>query len=297
MTGRTRRPWWLRTLVSAAIVWVTIVATMALFEGSLIYFPERYPAGAWDVEAIGRASGTRIRDRWLEAADGTRLHGWWCRPADPADPVGPGAGMVVLYFHGNAGNLSHRAEAVVELVRLPAEVFILDYRGYGRSEGRPGEAGLYLDARAAWRFLVESEGVDPDRIVLLGKSLGGAVAVDLAAEVDPAGLILQSAFTSVPDMASRHYPFVPRWLIRTRMDSLATIGRVSSPVLVIHSTDDEIVPYDMGRALYEAAGGEKRFHEVRGASHNEVALVGGGAYLEAIREFLEHCRTRKGEGP
>jgi fermentation-respiration switch protein FrsA (DUF1100 family) len=197
--------------------------------------------------------------------------------------------MVLLWFHGNAGNLAHRADLMLELARLPAQVFIVDYRGYGRSDGRPSEEGLYRDARAAWRYLRDQGGVEADRIVILGKSLGGAAAVDLAAEVSPAGLILESSFVSVPEMAARHYPFIPRWFVRTKMDSLSKIERVRCPILVIHSPDDEIVPYEQGRRLFEAAGGDKRFLEVPGAHHNELWLVGGADYLRALREFLLDC--------
>jgi hypothetical protein len=202
--------------------------------------------------------------------------------------------MVLLWFHGNAGNLAQRADVMLLLARIPAQVVIVDYRGYGRSEGRPNEKGLYRDARAAWSYLTEESGVEPGRIVLYGVSLGGAVAVDLATTADPAGLILQSSFTSVPDMAAEHYAFVPRWMIRTRMDSLAKIGAVTCPVLVAHSTADEVVPFDHGRRLFEAARGDTRFFEIDGAAHNETWMMGGGEYLAAIREFLVRCAERRG---
>jgi fermentation-respiration switch protein FrsA (DUF1100 family) len=281
-------------VVSAAIAWVTIIVTMALFESSMIYFPDRYPVGFWDVEAVSRASGTTIHDCDLTTADGVRLHGWWCRPDSVDETATTTADMVLLYFHGNAGNLSQRADAVVELARMPVQVFILDYRGYGRSVGRPSERGLYLDARAAWHYLVDDNGIEPERIIILGKSLGGAVAVDLATEVEPAGLILQSTFTSIPDMAAHHYPFIPRWLIRTKMDSLSKIGRIACPVLVIHSTGDEVAPIAMGRRLLDAAGAEAWWLEIEGAAHNEVSVVGGTAYFEAIRIFIESCQSRTG---
>jgi len=197
--------------------------------------------------------------------------------------------MVLLWFHGNAGNLAHRSDLMLELARLPAQIFIVGYRGYGRSEGRPTEKGLYRDARAAWRYLRDQGGVEADHIVILGKSLGSAVAVDLAVEVKPAGLIVESGFSSIPEMAAHHYPFVPRWLVRTKMDSLSKIGRVHCPIMVIHSPADEIVPYEHGRRLFEAAGGDKRFLEIPGAHHNELWLVGGADYLRALREFLLDC--------
>jgi hypothetical protein len=280
---------WVRLAISAVALWATIIITMVIFEESMIFFPDPYPSGNWDVEAVARGSGTSVEDCFFEASDGIRLHAWWCRPDGAGAVVQPTSEMVLLWFHGNAGNLAHRADLMLELARLPAQIFIVGYRGYGRSEGRPTENGLYRDARAAWRYLRDQGGVEADRIVILGKSLGSAVAVDLAVEVEPAGLIVESGFSSIPEMAAHHYPFVPRWLVRTKMDSLSKIGRVHCPIMVIHSPADEIVPYEHGRRLFEAAGGDKRFLEVPGAHHNELWLVGGADYLRALREFLLDC--------
>ncbi len=268
--------------------------TMVIFEDSLIFFPDPHPSGFWDAEAVARDTGTTVEDCFFEAVDGTRLHGWWCRPEALEGEAHATSEMVLLWFHGNAGNLSQRSELMFELAGIPVQVFIIDYRGYGRSNGRPSEKGVLRDARAAWRFLTEDRAIPPERIVILGKSLGGAVAVDLAAEVTPAGLIVESSFASIPEMAAHHYPFVPKWLIRTRLDSLGKIGNVGCPIMVIHSPDDEIVPYEHGRRLFDAAPKDKRFHEVPGAGHNELWLVGGADYLGAIREFLLDCRGVKG---
>jgi fermentation-respiration switch protein FrsA (DUF1100 family) len=269
---------------------------MVVFEESLIFFPEPYPSGEWRVKVVGERTGTRVRDEFFTADDGTSLHGWWCEAAELSDRSAPSADMVLLWFHGNAGNLAHRAQLMAELARLPARVLIVDYRGYGRSGGRPSEQGLYRDARAAWRHLRDGLGVAEDRIVILGKSLGGAVAVQLASEVDAAGLIVESSFTSIPAMANHHYPFVPRWLVRTRMDSLDKIGAVRCPLMVVHSPDDEIVPFFLGRELYDAAKGDKRLIEIPGARHNELWLVGGEGYFAAVRDFLVHCRERERGG-
>ncbi len=269
--------------------------TMVIFEESMIFFPEQDPSGFWDVEAVSSGTGTVVEECFFPTDDGERLHGWWCRPETPGAAVSATTEMVLLWFHGNAGNLSQRAGLMLELAGIPAQVFIVDYRGYGRSSGRPNEKGLYRDARAAWRYLREDGGVDAERIVILGKSLGGAVAVDLAAEVDPAGLIVESSFTSIPEMAAHHYPFIPRWLVRTKMDSLSKIGGVDCPILVIHSPADEVVPFVHGERLFEAASGDTRFLEVPGAGHNELWLVGGSDYFSALREFLLHCRGEVGD--
>lgn len=263
-------------------VFVIIILLMAVFERSLIFFPTRYPDGFWDVSAVASGTGCVVEDCFFETDDGVRLHCWLSRleRGGETDPV-------VLFFHGNAGNLSHRADFILELTtRLPARVLAVGYRGYGRSEGRPSEGGLYADARAAWRFLATEKGVAADRVVVFGKSLGGAVAIDLAMEVSAAGLIVESSFTSVPAMAGKHYPFVPKFLIRTRMDSLAKIPRITVPKLFIHSKADRVVPYALGRELYDAAPEPKTFYEVVGAGHNETALVGGNAYFEALSGFV-----------
>ncbi len=292
---RPRRPWWVRFAISAIAIWATIIITMVIFEESLIFFPDRYPGGFWDVEAVARGSGTSVEDCFFPTSDGKRLHAWWCRPRTAGGGGQPTTEMVLLWFHGNAGNLSQRSELMFALAGIPAQVFIVDYRGYGRSEGRPSENGLLRDARASWRYLREDGGVDAERIVIFGKSLGGAVAVDLAEEVTPAGLIVESSFVSVPDMASHHYPFVPRWMIRTKLDSRSKIGGVKCPVMVIHSRADEIVPYEHGRLLFDAAPADKRFYEVENAGHNELWLVGGEEYFSALRGFLLDCRGGSGE--
>jgi hypothetical protein len=277
-----------RSIIAVFVGFVTMILLMALFERSLIFFPTRYPDGLWNTEAVERGSGCIVEDRFFSAEDGVRLHGWWIRRVD-----GGGDDPVLLFFHGNAGNLSHRAELLFELAtRVPARAFVVGYRGYGRSEGRPSEDGLYRDARAAWRHLIGEGGLPPDRIVIFGKSLGGAVAIDLATEVEPAGLIVESSFTSIPDMAGKHYPFVPKFMIRTRMNSLAKITTISCPKLFIHSKADRVVPYALGRKLYEAAPEPKRFHEVVGAGHNEIWLAGGSTYFDAIGGFVAEATNR-----
>jgi fermentation-respiration switch protein FrsA (DUF1100 family) len=275
----------------AVVLCATIAVTVVLLEESMIYFPTRYPEGFWDTRRLAEGSGGSFEDHYFTTEDGLRLHGWWARPAEEGFGT---ARVVLLLFHGNAGNLSDRADLVARLLRLPVQVFIIDYRGYGRSEGRPTEEGLYLDAQAAWRYLVEERSQPPQSIVLFGRSLGGAVAVDLATRARPGGLILESTFTSMAEMAGHHFPVVPRFLIRTRMDSLVKIGSIAVPKLHIHSPADEVVPYRLGQRLYEAGPNPKRFHEVPGAGHNETYLVGGASYMEAIRSFLTDCQSGAG---
>jgi fermentation-respiration switch protein FrsA (DUF1100 family) len=268
-----------------------LIILVVVFENKLIYFPARHPEGNWAVaESLKhqRGAGVVVEDVWFAAADGVKLHGWYCSPL-----VKPGSGdpamksrKVLLWFHGNAGNISHRYEMMTEMVKLPIDVFIIDYRGYGRSEGTPSESGLYKDADAAWSYLTDNRGLAPGSIVLFGKSLGGAVAVDLATRVSPSGLIVQSSFTSIADMADTVVPVLVRPFLSTRMASITKVGQIGCPKLFIHSRNDDVIPYKLGRRLFDAASEPKRFHEVRGARHNDTYIIGGKQYFDALREFL-----------
>ena len=288
----------LRILLAAAL---GLLICISMFEDKLIYLPDRYPQGRWDVSDPPAREGEivpRIEDCHFTASDGVKLHGWLASPQRKVngkfEPVQ--AEAVLLWFHGNAGNISSRYEMIRMLMQLPARIFIIDYRGYGKSEGSPNEAGLYIDARAAWDYLTGERQVPAERIIIFGKSLGGAPAIDLASRVEPAGLIVQSSFTSIKDMAASILPLFPGFILRTKMDSKEKIASVRCPKLFIHSPIDEVVPYRLGRALFEAAPEPKRFYEVRGAPHNETYIVGGKPYLEALREFInEVTRARAGD--
>ncbi|MBI2822936.1 MAG: alpha/beta hydrolase [Acidobacteria bacterium] len=292
---------WAAPLATALLIGTGIVATAVLFEDSFIYFPLKYPDGWREIGHTGAddtTTGARIEECWFTASDGVRLHGWFCEarqgPGGPPDPhTDP---MVLLWFHGNAGNVTHRYEMIVALLQLPVRVFIIDYRGYGKSEGSPSEQGLYRDGRAAWDYLTAARAVAPEQIILFGKSLGAAVAVDLATKVQPAGLIVQSGFTSVPDMAAALLPFIPRFVLRTKMNSLEKIHDVRCPKLFIHSPADEVVPYRLGRRLFAAASEPKEFYEVAGAPHNETYQVGGREYLDALQKFVRSCSPGRKAG-
>lgn len=296
--GKTaRHPWrMLRApLVALVIALIGSVGCLVWFEDQLIFFPSRYPEGRWDPSRLsspGHPDPISIENVWLTAEDGISLNGWYATHAGVADGAA-GPPPVILWFHGNAGNLTDRYEMLVGMVKLPAEVLILDYRGYGRSEGRPSEEGLYRDARAAWKYLTSERKIPPGRIVVFGKSLGGGPAVELAHEVKPAGLIVQSSFTSIPDMAARILPIVPRFLVRTKMDSVRKIRDILVPKLIIHSPDDEVVPYDLGKKLYEAAAEPKTFYEVPHARHNDTFIAGGSAYWQVLRDFLGLLRKER----
>jgi uncharacterized protein len=236
---------------------------------SLLYFPAR------SIELSPAAAGLAFSDVALATRDGERLHAWWV--AARTAPVGH-----VLLCHGNAGNVGDRVQHVALLAAAGFDVLAFDYRGYGRSSGRPSEEGTYRDARAAREALLRQPGVDGARVLYLGESLGGAVAVELAREHPPAGLILQSAFTSVRDMARLHYPAIPRALVPDAYPSLRLIAELDAPLLVLHGDRDAIVPRLHGEALYEAARGPKRLEILPGVGHNDVISRAGARWAEAI---------------
>jgi len=253
-----------------------VTGLMLAFERRLIYFPTRA------LELEPGALGLRHEELLLTAEDGVRLHGWWL-------PVS-GARRAVVLCHGNAGNVSHRLDRALLMQRqLGVSVLLFDYRGYGRSEGSPDEPGTYRDARAAYRWAVEQARIEPRELVLFGESLGAAVATQLALERPAAALVLESAFTSIPEMARAAYPFLPPvgGLIRTRYETIVKVPKLTLPLLVLHGERDEIVPLSQGRRLFEAAARPKRWYVIPGAGHNDTYEAGGEAYWRTLAEFLK----------
>jgi fermentation-respiration switch protein FrsA (DUF1100 family) len=288
------------------LVVVGLLGLSVMFEDHFIYYPSKYPEGRWSIAKPGSENYKTfidVEDKFITTSDGTRIHGWLCSPGGDLsqattlasacrNELSPGHDLpVILFLHGNAGNITDRYELVQELVKIPARVFIIDYRGYGKSEGTPTEAGIYNDGQAAWDFLTGEASINPGRIILYGESLGGAVAVELAARVNPGGLIVQSSFTSMPDMVSRIAPGFPRFLFHTRMNSLAKVKSAGCPKLFVHGTKDDLVPIEMGKRLYAASADPKEFYEISGAGHNDVFETGGPAYLDTLRLFVNRsCR-------
>jgi len=241
----------------------------------LLFLPDRSDPGS-PPELRGRPGS----DVSLETEDGITLHGWWYAAAPDAPAV--------LLLHGNAGNILARTGLAAGYLERGISVFLLDYRGYGRSEGTPSEAGVYLDAEAALDHVAGLAG-GRDRVVVHGRSLGGAVAVGVVPGSRVAGVILDSTFTSLEDMARAVYPFLPDFLLRGisgRFDTRARIGEISVPLLVMHGSRDEIVPSWMGRELFEQAPEPKAWYLIEGAGHNDVLLVAGGAYLDRVAAFV-----------
>jgi fermentation-respiration switch protein FrsA (DUF1100 family) len=225
-------------------------------EESLLFHPAPFPQGDW------KPADLRYEDAWFQASDGIRLHGWFCQTKNPR--------AVVLYCHGNAGNVTSRYWPLRLLTeKLNVSVLCFDYRGYGKSEGRPSEEGILMDARAARSWLAKRMGVAEKEIVLLGESLGGAVAVDLATEDGARGLILESTFTSVPEVAAAVLKPLPvKSAVQTRLDSVAKIRRYHGLLLQTHGDADRVVPYALGKKLFDAANPPKRFVAVPGGGHN-----------------------------
>ena len=261
-------------LLLAGACYGLLLLTVYMYQPKMLYFPDEGDQTA----ATPSDVGLTYQQVELRTTDDLRLSAWYL-PAE--DEQG-----VLLFCHGNAGNISHRLDSLLLFHHLQMSVLIFDYRGYGQSEGQPSEQGTYTDALAAWEYLLTKKSKQPAEIVIFGRSLGAAIAAELATRVRPGALILESAFTSVPDLASEIYPFLPARLLsrfsydtRTRLDSLA------SPLLIIHSNDDEIIPYSHAQRLYAAAHEPKHLLNISGG-HNDGFLVSGNRYTEGLRGFL-----------
>jgi fermentation-respiration switch protein FrsA (DUF1100 family) len=247
-----------------------LCALIVILESAFIYFPSRA------LEIAPADLGLAAEELHPVAADGTRLHGWWVR--------GKGE-RALLFFHGNAGNISHRLERAGRIVAAHGlDVVLVDYRGYGRSEGKPSEAGLYADGLAVYDAARE-RGFPPERIVVLGESLGAAVAVEVARQRPCGALILEMPFRSIAEMARRHYPIIPRALIATRFDNEAKIGSLTVPTLFVLGDEDAVVPPDHVEALYRKHPGPKELYVIRGAGHDGAYDAGSG-YDAAWKKLL-----------
>ncbi|MBU0985840.1 MAG: alpha/beta hydrolase [Proteobacteria bacterium] len=250
-------------------------------EKGIVFFPERRLEATPKDYRLGS-----YEDVFFEAMDGTRLHGWFVD--------GPDNRAVLLWFHGNAGNISHRLHNLKKLHdALQIPIFIFDYREYGLSEGLISKKGTFSDAQGALRYLTDAKGFDKSSILLFGRSLGTALAVDIASKEKCLGVILEAAFTSTDDMMRRYFPFFqPRSTATVKYDSIALIDRITSPLLFIHGQFDFTIPKEMARQLYDKARAPKEFYEISGADHNDTYLVGGHEYFAVWQKFLINCLAR-----
>ena len=262
----------LKFLVILAAAYALFVLIVYLMQGRMLYL-SNLPGRT--LEATPEVLGLAYEDVSIQTSDDETLHGWFI-PGERS--------TTLLFFHGNAGNISHRLESIRQFLNLGLSVLILDYRGYGASTGRTTEQGIYRDADAAWRYLTQTRGIED--IIIFGRSMGASAAAKLAGTVSPKALILESSFTSVPDIASEIYPWLPvRWLSRLRHATRDYVRAVHCPVLVVHSRDDEIVPFHHGEAIFEAANEPRSMLVLRG-THNDAFLRDQANYINGLRGFL-----------
>jgi len=260
----------------ALIVYAVISIYIYFMQTGLIFYPNM---PGRNLVATPESIGLSYQNVELVTEDGIKLHGWFI-PHKKANGT-------VLFFHGNAGNISHRLDSIEIFHRLELNVFIIDYRGYGQSEGKISEKGTYRDAEAAWNYLNNVQDISGKQIIIFGRSLGASIATWLASKHTPAALIIESGFTSVPSMGKRLYPFLPiRWLSHYKYNTKQYVKNITCPVMVAHSRHDEIIPYDEGREIFDAAAEPKYFLEMRGG-HNDGFIVSGSAYVEKLGSFIK----------
>jgi len=260
-----------RGVVSIAIAVIFLLSYLRYFEHRSLYFPDR------EIELVPSSAGLSYEDVYLDTDDGVKLNAWFI----PAE----GSKYTLLFLHGNAGNISHRMEKILILNSLGLDIFIFDYRGYGRSKGRPSEKGLYIDAQAAYDHLISRKNISPERIIIYGESLGGAVAIDLALQRKVKAIITESTFSSIEDIAKTIYPILPGFLIAPKFDSLKKIKDIKIPKLIMHSKDDSIIPFGQSLKLYNDAPEPKKHFELKG-EHNTCHLESRELYISGIREFI-----------
>jgi len=269
-----------------SILWIIAAVVSFLWairyiESKSIYYPMK------EITANPAAIGLSYEEVYFDTSDGKRLNGWHV--------VNDKAGPTLILCHGNAGNISHRLEKISIFHNLGLNVFAFDYRGYGKSRGMPSERGFYRDLNAAYNYLTCEKKIPGDDIILYGESIGGAVAIDLARRTKVKALITEETFTSIRDMAKTAFPALPYFIFSSRFDAISKIRDVSCPKLIIHSIDDEIVPFAMGKKMFEMARPPKTFLEIRG-SHNTAFLESQKQFTEGIKIFLDDYAAFRNAG-
>ena len=247
------------------------MADIQLTERSLIFFPEK------ELWAFPSNVGMQYQDIYLRNSDGITIHGWFIPGREKT---------VMLFFHGNGGNISHRIEKIRLLCYPEISSLMIDYNGYGRSHGEPSEQACYLNALASWEYLTQERHTDPMQIILFGESLGGAVAIDLAMKKDVRAIILESTFTTIDIVIERFVPGIEGHL-KGKFDSLSKISSVHVPLLMLHGDEDELVPYELGQKLFKSANEPKVFFTIKGAHHNDTYDKGGKPYFQTIHQFIK----------
>lgn len=254
-------------------VWLALTVILYMLQDQLIFYPSN------TIVSAPSSIGLEYEDVILHTPDDVQLHGWYI----PA----PNARGVILFLHGNAGNISHRLPSLEIFHSLGLSTLIVDYRGYGNSQGSPSEQGIYTDAETAWNYLIMERGYQPKDIIIFGRSLGGATAAWLAARVLPAGVILESTFTSLKTLAQKYYPYMPvGLLLRSRFSTKDSMAAINAPLLILHSRDDELVPYTHAEALHSAANNPHQLHAMKGG-HDDGFLLSGDSYIQALKRFTD----------
>jgi len=263
-------------LVTILIGYVLVLAILRIFESRLIFFPD-YPSR---LAGDRHPRGLRVEDVWLTSSDSVKLHGWWIPNAN--------AKFTFLAFHGNAGNVADRASVYEFLRDTPANVLALEYRGYGRSEGKPSEAGFYRDADAAYAYLANERKLDPNTIISFGQSLGTAVAAHLAAGHTVGGVLLEAPFLSAASVARKSFWFLPGTglLAYSQFDTKARLKEIRAPILIVHCREDAVLPFRMGQEVYDAARAPKEFLAINDSCHEEASLIAPSEYRVTLLKFL-----------
>jgi uncharacterized protein len=270
-----------KAFVALLVACLLLALMIRWFEHCQVYHPDRV------LTATGAELGRPFEDVRFKTSDGVELNGWFY----PAEANSPRARLVVLLCHGNAGNICHRLDTCQAFLATGVSTFVFDYRGYGRSQGRPSEEGTYLDAQAAYQWL-RQRGFPGTNIIAFGESLGGGIAAELASREVLGGLVLQSTFTSVPDVGAELFPWLPvRWLGTIRYDTRAKLPRLNIPVLVMHSRTDEIIPFHHGQRNFAAANEPKLFHELSGF-HN-VSPDARALFIEGLEKLLAVIEAKR----
>jgi fermentation-respiration switch protein FrsA (DUF1100 family) len=269
-----------RFIIYSAFITVLIMIIPKFIEKRLIFHPDKS-----NDHTTPDAYGIQYDDVTFRTEDGLNLNGWFV----PGKKSLPDADLhTLLWFHGNSGNINRRLDNIKMLHdRVPVNVFIFDYRQYGKSEGKISEQGTYIDARAALAYLHSRNDINNEKIIFFGRSLGSAVAVELAVQEKCRALILETPFTSIKEMGKKLYPFLPfTFFLRTKYDSLSKIRDIKVSTLIMHGDKDELVPIEQGKMLYEKANEPKEFYTIPGAMHNDTHIVGGEEYFDVIRDFV-----------
>jgi fermentation-respiration switch protein FrsA (DUF1100 family) len=261
----------MKILLFIIVIPIILFVFVRILEQKSLYYPFR------DIDITPKEIGLDYEDVNIATDDGVNIHGWFIPARDSS--------VVLLFSHGNGGNISHRLEKLQLLHELNLDILIYDYRGYGMSKGNPSESGLYLDADAMYAYLLKEKGYGPEQIIAYGESLGGAVALELAGRHALKSIIIEGSFSSIKDIAKHYFPFIPSFILKTKFNSIRKIENITVPKLIMHSIDDEIIPFKYGVALFDAAAGPKKFIILKGG-HNDSFLVSREEYVFEIRAFL-----------